>query len=125
MTRSYRHISSVNPGSAHDAEFVRGGVQALAAVLGHRDDVFDADPEPPRQVDTGLDREAHPGLEHLRLSLDHVRRLVGGESDTVSRAVDEALAEARLGDQGAGSAVDLLTGDAGAHRLEARLLSVT
>ena len=79
-------------------------------------------PKRPRQVDAGLDREAHAGLDQVRLALDHVRRLVGGQADPVADAVDEVLAVAGVGDHLARGAVDLLAGDARADRLEAGLL---
>ena len=65
-------------------------------------------PKRPLQVDPGLDREAHPGLERVRLALDHVRRLVRGQADAVPGAVDEVLAVAGLGDHRARRPVDVL-----------------
>src|SRR6185312_9256409 len=108
--------------SAHDSKVAARVVQPPAAVGGRGDDVLDPYPEPPRQVDPGLDREAHAGLDRTGLALDHVRRLVDREADAVAGAVDEPLAVPGAGDHAAGGAVDVLAGGAGADRVERGLL---
>src|SRR4249919_3295040 len=109
-------------GSAHDPQLAARVVEPPCAVLGRDDDVFDPYAEPARQVDPGLDREAHAGLDRAGFALDHVRRLVGRETDAVAGAVDEPLAVSGFGDDPAGGAVDVLAGGAGANRLECGLL---
>jgi nucleotide-binding universal stress UspA family protein len=76
------------PLSRDDAHLVAGVVQAPAALLGRGDDVLHAHPEATGQVDPGLDREAHAGLDRVGLALDHIRRLVGGQPDAVADAGD-------------------------------------
>src|SRR4051812_44513286 len=109
-------------GSAHDSQLAARVVEPLCAVLSRDDDVFDPHAEPARQVDAGLDREAHAGLDRAVLALDHVRRLVGRETDAVAGAVDESLAVAGIGDHTPGRAVDVLAGDADADRFDRGLL---
>src|SRR4051794_25239659 len=108
--------------SCDDPHLAAGVVEAPAAVLGGHHDVLDAHAEASGQVDPGLDREAHAGLDRPALALDHVRRLVRGLADAVADAMDEVLAIAGVRDDLARRAVDLLAGHAGAHGLEARLL---
>jgi hypothetical protein len=81
-------------------------VQATAAIRSHRDDVFDSDSEPVRQVDAWLDREAQSRLEFTGLSPDH-----------------ELIAVTDVGNQLASDAVDLLTRNPGTHCIERGLLS--
>src|SRR5918995_581711 len=77
--------------SGHDLELARCVVEAFSTLRGHGDDVFDADAEASGKIHAGLDREAHARLELVRLALDHVRRLVGGEPDAVTGSVDEVV----------------------------------
>lgn len=95
-----------------------------AAVLRDGDDVLDAHPEAAGQIDAGLHGEAHPGHEGLFLALDHVRRLVRGDADSVAGAVDEVGAVSGVVDDRAGGAVDLLAGDSRAYRAETGLLGL-
>src|SRR3954452_325913 len=117
-----RRFSCGHPRSGDDAHLAAGVVEPPSAVLGGDDDVLDAHAEAAGEVDAGLDREAHPGLDRVLLPLDHVGRLVRGHPDPVPDAMDEAVAVAGVGDHPARGAVDLLAGHAGAHRLVARLL---
>src|SRR4051794_10420032 len=110
--------------SGDDTQLAVGVVLPPAAVVGGDDDVLDAHPEAAGQVDAGLDREAHAGLDAIGLALDHVRRLVGPESGAMPDAVDEVLAVAGVGDHLASGAVDPLAGDPGADGLEAGLLGL-
>jgi len=73
----------------HLAEAVIGVVQPLTAAPGDCDDVLDTHSEASGEVDTRLNREAHPRPEHLLLTLDQVRRLVRRHADAVAGAVDE------------------------------------
>lgn len=75
-------------------------------------------PNRPGRYDAGLDREAHSRLEFTGLSLDHLRRLVRGEANSVARPMDELIAVTDVGNQHASDAVDLLTGNPGTHCLE-------
>ena len=65
------------------------------------------------EIDAGFDREAHAGLDEVRLAIDHVRRLVGGDADAVSGPVDEVLSVAGFGDHGSWDPIDLLALDPG------------
>jgi len=92
------------------------------AVVAEDRDVFDADAESARDVDAGLDRKCHPGLEPLLVAAHQVRVLVPIEADAVTSAVDEALAVAGLIDHAAGCGVDRCRGGARARGRIAGLL---
>src|SRR5438093_10656820 len=80
-------------GLTDDRERVIRSVQRLgAAIVAEDRDVLDADAEPTRDVDAGLDRERHSGLELLVVAADEIRMLVSVQADAVSGAVDEPLA---------------------------------
>src|SRR5436190_20542995 len=103
-------------------QYVGGVIEAASAVVRGRDDVLDPYAEISRQVDPGLHGEAHPRHERLLLPLDHVGRFVSGDADAVTRAVDELLAVAGLGDHPTGGAVDLLARHPRPDRRDAGLL---
>src|SRR5438132_5216231 len=91
--------SQKRSGLADDRERVIRSVQRLGATVITEDrDVLDADAEPPWDVDAGLDRERHSGLEHLVVAAHEVRMLVSVEADAVPGAVDEPVPIAGLVD---------------------------
>src|SRR5271169_375557 len=96
--------------------------QGACAVLGHDQGVLHADPAVPGNIDTGLDGDDEAGGEDSSAELADRRGLVDIEADAVPRPVLEALGPARLGDDLPADVVDLLGGDAGAHRGGARRL---
>src|SRR4029453_11441663 len=105
-----------------DAEVGGRVVESFSPAPGDGGDVLDADPEPPGEVDAGLDGKTHPGHQGLSLALDHLRRFGGGSADSVAGAVNELVAEPSVRDPRAGHPVDLLAGDARSNRLDRCLL---
>src|SRR6266581_6029507 len=104
-------------------ERVIRSVQRLGAVVVAEDrDVLDTDAEPTRDVDAGLDRERHSGLELLVVAADEIRMLVSVKADAVSGAMDEPLAITGLVDHAPRRRVDRCRGRAGARRRIAGLL---
>src|SRR6266851_7609916 len=92
---------------ADDRERVIRSVQRLgAAVVAEDRDVLDANAEPTRDIDAGLDRERHARLEGLVVAADEVRMLVPVETDAVSGAVDEPFAVTGLVDNAPRSGVN-------------------
>src|SRR5881628_1433094 len=115
--------SQKRSGLADDRERVIRSVQWFgAAVVSEDRDVLDADAEPTRDVDAGLDRERHAGLELLVIAADEIRMLMSVEADAVSGAVDEPLAVASLVDHAPRRGVDRCCGRATARGLVAGFL---
>src|SRR4051794_19066575 len=70
------------PGSAGEFDELTGTVVEVAdAVLGADDDVLDARTAAAGEIDAGLDRERHAGLEGQRVARHDVGRLVGVQPD--------------------------------------------
>ena len=64
-------------------------------------EVLDADPDAILEIDARLDAEGMTGRDRKVVALDHVGVLVLLHADAVARAVDEVLAVAGVGDDGA------------------------
>src|SRR5213593_3440706 len=108
--------SQKRSGLADDRERVVRSVQWFgAAVVSEERDVLDADAEPTRDVDAGLDRERHSGLQLLVIAADEIWVLMAVEADAVSRAVDEPLAVASLVDHAPRRGIDRCRGRATAR----------
>ena len=120
-----RNLLAFSPELLHDAQSMVGVVQTLAAVCGDCDDVLDPNPEPAREIDSRLYREAHTWHQRLLFTLDHVRRLVSGYSDSVTGAMNELLAIACIRDDTPSRSVDLLTAHTGTYRVDTSLLGKT
>src|SRR5688572_31803056 len=98
-------------------------VQRLgAAILAEDRDVLDADAEPTRDIDAGLDREGHAPFEGLVVAAHEIRMLVAVEPDAMPGAVDETLAVSGFVDHAARCGVDRCRGRADARGRIARLL---
>src|SRR5512135_2749392 len=87
-------------------------IQVTEALLFDRDDVLDAHAEPARQVDSRFVAKAHPNLQLLPVSFHDVWRLVRGETDAVTGAVNEVLPVSGFHDDIPGSRVYRLASDA-------------
>ena len=72
-----------------------GAVERVGTRVGRHHDVLEAEPEPARDVDAGLDREGVAGLQRRAVARDDVGVLVLLDADAVTGAVDELLAPAR------------------------------
>src|SRR5688572_1146151 len=99
--------SQKRSGLADDRERVIRSVQRFGAtVIAEDRDVLDADAEPTREVDAGLDREGHARLEPLVVAAYEVRMLVSVEPDPMPGAVDEALTVSGVVDHAARRGID-------------------
>ena len=87
----------------HGRERVARPVQRTGRAVSVDDrNVLDADAEPAREIDPGLDREGHPRLEALTIAAHEVGMLVAVETDAVAGAMDEELAVPGLVDHAPG-----------------------
>src|SRR5712692_1408888 len=77
----------------HD-QFLRGAAERLLAVRRHHREVLDADPAPPREVDTRLDGDDLSLRQHVCAGGAQRRRLVDLDAHAVAEAVAERLAVA-------------------------------
>src|SRR4051794_32628636 len=99
--------------------------QDLAPAVGDEDVVLDAHAALAGEVDPGLHRYDHPRAElFLAAGLAHCRQLVNVAPDAVPEPVAEVFPEAGLVDHVPRHAVSLHRGDAGAQKLDRRLLRV-
>src|SRR2546428_6890074 len=109
--------SQKRSGLPDDRERVIRSVQRFGATVVPEDrDVLDPDAEPTRDVDAGLDRERHSGLEFLVVAAYEIGVLVSVQADPVSGAVDEPNAVAGVLDHAPRRGVDRCRGRAGARR---------
>src|SRR6185437_14451048 len=99
-----------------------GVIQPPAAVGRDGHNVLDPNPEPACEIDSRFHREAHAWHERLLFTLDHVRRLVSGDSDPMTGAMNELLAVSRLRDHLPGGPVNFLATHAGPYRIDTGLL---
>src|SRR2546428_7091010 len=82
--------SQKRSGLPDDRERVIRSVQRFGATVVPEDrDVLDPDAEPTRDIDAGLDRERHSGLEPLAVPANQIRMLVSLQADAVSRPAHE------------------------------------
>src|SRR5215207_3811060 len=102
-------------------ELLREPGQPLVSLVGHRDEVLDADSEFAGHVHARLHRDEVAALERSVGRTCQARFLVDLEPDPVAQAVLEGQAEAGL-DHPAREAVHLTADRARPHRLERRLL---
>ena len=96
-------------------QLARRPVERFDAIVRHGHDVLDPHAEPAVEVDPGLDAERHAGLEHRRVLVLGVRRLVHLESDAVPGPMEEPLAVPGGLDHRSRGPVDLADRDPGAH----------
>ena len=98
----------------------------LRALLCDNDNVFHTDAELIFEVDSGFDGEGHADLKFNRRGGDGEDEagVVGLEADAVAESVGEAAGVTCFRDDIAGDGVDLVRGDAGAHRSDGRLLGM-
>src|SRR5690606_18738751 len=94
----------------------------LVAVLRDQDQVLDAQTREPQYVDAGLDRDDHPGLQHVVGALREAGLLMYLETRPVPQAVRERLRETLLRQVVAGDGVDSPPRPAGADRRDPTLL---
>lgn len=101
---------------------MRRGGKSLCASSCDENDVFNAESPAVWKVDAGLVGHDHPGLQHLPVALDEIRRLVNAEPQSMPEAVKKRFGEAVLGEHLTGDLVDLLAGHARTHGCEGSLL---
>jgi hypothetical protein len=98
------------------------GGQHLAALLRDDDDILDANPRHPAEVDPGFDGDDVAGSEHVVGFRPQGGRLVDEEADAVTEAVPEVLAVACVADRHPGGNVHIPPRATRTHRIETGLL---
>src|SRR5207247_261358 len=68
--------------------------QNVAAIIRHRDDIFNSNAKLTRNIDPGLDRDTHPGFEPERITAYEKGRLVNVQADAMAQAMEETVAQA-------------------------------
>src|SRR5437588_3256516 len=100
-------VSAIRASLANGDELFRKRRQHLEPAVVDDDQILDPDAAEPAQVDAGLDRDDVAGGQRAAVVRVEVGPLVYLEADTVTEAVPEAPAEARVLDHVPGDAVDL------------------
>src|SRR5690606_24982947 len=103
-------------------QFLGAVGEHLVAILGHEHQVLDAQSREAEDVDAGLDRHDHAGLQHVIGALREAWSLVYLQTRTVAEAVREVLGQALFGQVVAGDGVYLAARLAGRHGCDAALL---
>ena len=88
-------------------------VQHLAAGLGHKDEILNADAEFTGQVDARLNGKDHAGLGNGRVGAAYIALFVVGLADEMAQPVVEVFTIAGRRDQAAGGSVKVAEPHAG------------